>query len=67
MAAIRPRTPWLTPQERWALAFILALLVIGGIIYQVRFAPVDKGEPTVTGQSHLTTNEPWPNPLFLKS
>jgi len=53
--AMKPaRTPWLTSQERWALAFILALLVIGGIIYKVRFAPVDKGEPTATGQSHLT-------------
>ncbi len=54
MASPRPRTPWLTPGERWALAFILALLVIGGIIYRVRFAPVDTGEPTATGQSHLT-------------
>lgn len=54
MAKTPSRTAWLTAQERWALAFILALLVIGGIIYQVRFAPVDKGEPTATGQSHLT-------------
>lgn len=54
MAASPQRTPWLTPPERWALAFILALLVIGGIIYQVRFAPVDTGEPTATGQPHLT-------------